>query len=781
VDVNRGYVWNRDQVRGLMRSLYRGYPVGGLLTWETQADGSAVRGGTAVAQGVRVLILDGQQRVTSLYGVSRGRPPAFFQGDEKAFTGLRFNVEDETFEFYAPAKMRDDPRWVDVTALFVQGLEPQIASLASHPETQPRFATYMARLARLNGVLDRDFHEEKITGEDKTVDVVVDIFNRVNSGGTKLSKGDLALAKKCAQWPEARAAMRSHLERWQKDGFTFSLDWLLRNTTAVATGRAEFASLDDVGVDDFKQALEDSAKYASLFLDVVAGRLGLDHDRVLMGRGGFPAVSRLLHLAGGHFASSAESDRALFWYVHSSLWGRFAGSTETVLNQDYENVARSGVDGLITSLERWRGGNLTIDGQDFEGFGRGSRFYPLLYLLTRVYGARDFASGLPLRSFMLGYLTSLQVHHIFPKAVLYAAGYPRSQVNAVANFCFLTQDTNLAVGKRRPADYFAEAEARNPGVLASQWIPDDPALWQVERYADFLAARRDLLAGAANAFLGELRSGGELQSSASPPTSVVLERLVVADDEPGDQDSRSAEVAALVAELMDLGCAEPAVDCEIADPATGDVLAIAEACWPEGLQPGQGSPVVLELDPEESDLGRLKELGYEIFTSASSLRGYVRRRNQEAAGTVEDAASSAGGLAGLADEQADRVGSAEQLAPPRYLESGSEAAAVPGPDVRAAFERAMKDVYVRAKAEANYTATYFVGMLSTYGGLGTAQRLLASTDISTGFAALYERGRLDLTVEAVVVQPQFASLFSDEEIETAQQRLDQLGYRSPDA
>ena len=110
-----------------------------------------------------------------------------------------------------------------------------------------------ARAAR--GVLERDFHEEKITGEDKTVDVVVDIFNRVNSGGTKLSKGDLALAKKCAHWPEARAAMRSHLEVWQKEGFAFSLDWLLRNTTAVATGRAEFASLDDVPVADFKQAL----------------------------------------------------------------------------------------------------------------------------------------------------------------------------------------------------------------------------------------------------------------------------------------------------------------------------------------------------------------------------------------------------------------------------------------------------------------------------------------------------------------------------------------------
>jgi hypothetical protein len=81
---------------------------------------------------------------------------------------------------------------------------------------------------------------------------------------------------------------------------------------------------------------------------------------------------------------------------------------------------------------------------------------------------------------------------------------------------------------------------------------------------------------------------------------------------------------------------EPAVDCEIADPATGQVLAIAEACWPEGLQPGQGSPIVLELDPEQSGLARLKELGYEVFTSPDSLRGLVRRRNQEAAGPTEE-------------------------------------------------------------------------------------------------------------------------------------------------
>ena len=464
-------------------------------------------------------------------------------------------------------------------------------------------------------------------------------------------------------------------------------------------------------------------------------------------------MESLLHLAGGHFTDTSESDRVLFWYIHAALWGRFAGSTETVLNQDYETAARSGVDGLISSLERWRGGNLTIGGHDFEGFGRGSRFYPLLYLLTRVKGARDFGSGLELHSHLLGHLASLEVHHIFPKAVLYHAHYHRSQVNAVANFCFLTQQTNLAIGKRPPEDYFAEAEAKHPGVLASQWIPQDPALWRIDRYLDFLAARRELLAAAANAFLAELRAG------TSAGTSAALERVHVVLDVPADRDAATDEVAALVAELSELGCADPAIDCEIADPATGHVLAIAEACWPEGLQPGQGNPVVLELDPEEANLARLRELGYEVFTSAESLRGYVHRRNQEAAGPVEEMPA----------------GTDPENQPEAPAQPGPEP--TPGPDVRAAFEKAMKNVYVLARSEAGYDARLFVNMLSTLGGLGTAKRLLATTDVSSGFTVLYERGRLDLTVEALVVKPEFASLFTDHEIDIAQQRLRQLGYR----
>jgi hypothetical protein len=632
-EFQRGYVWNRDQVRGLMRSLYRAYPVGGLLTWDTETDGASVRGSTASSPGFRQLLLDGQQRVTSLYGVIRGKPPAFFEGDASAFTGLRFHVEDEVFEFYAPAKMKDDPLWIDVTELFLAGQAEQFKKLTARPELMDRFPVYVERLARLHGLLQRDFHAEKITGPDKTVDIVVDIFNRVNSGGTKLSKGDLALARICAEWPEARGKMRSTLDSWKDARYTFTLDWLLRNVNAVATGRAPFNALEDVPSETFADALQASVKYVGRFLDTVAGRLGLDHDRVLMGRYAFPVVSRFLHLNGGKFTDGTQTDRMLYWYVHAALWGRFAGSTETVLAQDYEVVERAGIDGLITSLERWRGGNLGIDGQDFEGFGRGSRFYPLLYLLTRVLGARDLCSGLELKSTMLGHLASLQVHHIFPKARLYEAGYSRGQVNAVANFCFLTQDCNLSIGKRRPEGYFPEVEAANPGVLASQWIPADPALWQIDRYPDFLAARRDLLAGAANLFLDQLRSG------TSAATAVALDRIEVAAAE--EDDDRIAQVTALVEDLAAAGYARPVLDGEIADPESGSVLAVAEAYWPDGLQPGQGGPLLLELDPDEANLARLEELGYEVFTSVGALRGFARRRSEVAAGLRPDSDDTA--------------------------------------------------------------------------------------------------------------------------------------------
>jgi hypothetical protein len=104
-------------------------------------------------------------------------------------------------------------------------------------------------------------------------------------------------------------------------------------------------------------------------------------------------------------------------------------------------------------------------------------------------------------------MSKLEVHHIFPKAQLYKLGRTRPEVNALANFCFLTKDTNLNISSKLPEEYFPEIEQNHPGALASQWIPTDPVLWKMEHYLDFLDARRELLAIETNKRLAELPHG----------------------------------------------------------------------------------------------------------------------------------------------------------------------------------------------------------------------------------------------------------------------------------
>ena len=203
-EFQRGYVWNRDQVVGLMESLYRRHPVGGLLVWVTStevASEAKTRGGDELPPGTVKLLLDGQQRITSLYGIIRGSPPEFFDGNEEAFTNLHFHLEDEVFARYQPQRMKDDPLWISVTELMEQGVGRFLQRFVNNPDLAPRLEQYLNRLNRIDGIKEIDLHIEEVTGADKTVDVVVDIFNRVNSGGTKLSKGDLALAKICAGLP----------------------------------------------------------------------------------------------------------------------------------------------------------------------------------------------------------------------------------------------------------------------------------------------------------------------------------------------------------------------------------------------------------------------------------------------------------------------------------------------------------------------------------------------------------------------------------------------------
>lgn len=352
-EFQRGYVWNRDQVRGLFDSLYHRHPVGGLLVWATEAKSAAHRGDGSIAAGTVKLLLDGQQRITSLYGVMRGKPPKFFDGNPQALKGLQFHVGTETFAFYQPIKMADDPLWIDVTALMktgTGGLGGFITPFTAQPEHAAQIGTIISRLSKLLGICDIDLHIEEITGTDKTLDVVVDIFNKVNSGGTKLSKGDLALAKICAEWPEARDAMKAKLKVWGDAGYHFTLDWLLRSANTVLTGDAKFSYLHDKGALDIQDGLNRATRNIDTSLNLIAGRLGLDHDQVFFGRFGVPVMVRYMDQKGTGL-DAKERDKLLFWFAQAGMWGRFSGSTETIIDQDL--AALEGPNG--GSMRFWNG------------------------------------------------------------------------------------------------------------------------------------------------------------------------------------------------------------------------------------------------------------------------------------------------------------------------------------------------------------------------------------------------------------------------------------------
>lgn len=622
-EFQRGYVWNRNQVRDLMLSLYRRYPVGGLLVWVTKTEQANTRGDGQLAPGSVELILDGQQRITSLYGIIRGKPPSFFEGNREAFSGLYFNLDEENFEFYAPLKMKDNPLWIDVTRLLQTGSGEMIQRLVTIPEIQPRLTTFINRLTALDGIRDVELHVEKVTGTDKTVDIVVDIFNRVNSGGTKLSKGDLALARICAEWPDARHELRLTLERWVRAGYDFEMDWLLRNINTILTGEALFTALKDINAAEFQNGLRRAEKAINYLLNLCAGRLGLDHDRVLGGRYAFPVLSRYVDQRGGQLNNARERDKLLYWYVHSFLWGRFAGSTESFLNKDLAVMEeQSGaLDRLIEQLRLWRG-NLRIRPENFDSWSTGARFYPLLYMLTRVGAAQDWGTGLPLNAHLLGRLNRLQVHHIFPKSLLYAHGYSRPQVNSLANYCFLTQDTNLQISNKKPEHYFEEIEQRHPGALATQWIPMDTTLWRLENYLDFLAARRELLSQAANHFLDSLLKGKVPETAHTMPITDQVATVTAAPIE-----SEAEEEILLQANLwvMENGLPEGELLYQLTDPETGQVQALLDLAWPKGLQQGLSQPVALLVDEEIATVEAASSAGYRCITDLNTFQDYVRR------------------------------------------------------------------------------------------------------------------------------------------------------------
>ena len=218
-------------------------------------------------------------------------------------------------------------------------------------------------------------------------------------------------------------------------------------------------------------------------------------------------------------------------------------------------------------------------------------------------------------------MNKLEVHHIFPRAQLYKLKYKRPQVNALANFCFLTKDTNLDISDKLPAKYFPKIEAKHPGALASQWIPTDPALWRIENFDAFLEARRALLAAETNKRMLELLHGDKHWMDGkykAPPPSLPL--IVASELEP---EAEEEELAALNDWVEARGLPRGVLAFDAGNGAGEAQQLILDLAWPNGLQEELTEPVALMLNENNEALLLASQAGFRCFKSTQAFKKYV--------------------------------------------------------------------------------------------------------------------------------------------------------------
>jgi hypothetical protein len=317
---------------------------------------------------------------------------------------------------------------------------------------------------------------------------------------------------------------------------------------------------------------------------------------------------------GGHL-SNAEWNRLMYWYIHSFLWGRYSGATESKLAQDLNAISNGeGVDGLIRLLRLIRG-DLTIRADDFLGWSTGARFYPLLYLLTRVNHARDWGTGLELSNALLGRDSALQVHHIFPKSLLYRHGYTKTVVNALGNYAFLTSDTNGEISNKNPRDYIPRYITATPGAVESHWMPTESHLLEVENYEAFLERRRELLAESTNKFLDSLLADSvgqvEIQDFASRSTAETTQYA-----------SEDGELGEINRWMVERGLPEGVMNFQLTDD-DGNHLATIDLAWPEGVQQELSEPLAIMIADSTEDEETVNQRGYRFFTSAADFKEHI--------------------------------------------------------------------------------------------------------------------------------------------------------------
>lgn len=510
-EFQRGYVWTTEQVKKYTLSLYRQYPTGHFLIWKTYKPQRS-RGQTPPTENsFSRLILDGQQRLTSVYTLFEGKPPAFYE-EGALYFNLYFDLIEEDFQFFQKSKMADNPLWIAVTPFLKKGINQFLAELDNHPsEVRDLYLKHLAKFNKLDSIRGYTYHLDEVA--DKSVQEIVQIFNLVNSSGTELSKADLALARICVNWPEARDTLREAQEHFAGAGFNFELEFLTRCISAVAVGNVSFEGrFDQVASQSIRDAWSSAERALEYLVNILRNDAYIDSYDTLTSP--YPLLLLVVFLSrnGGVFRDEQTKRSLLYWMYLALMWGRYSGSMETALQADVNTLSTENYLQVLLNNMLQQRGRLKVEPQDLEGQGTGSRFYPLAYIVARSRGALDWFTGMKLYNSNIGKSYGLEDHHIFPQSVLYKSGYEkrnskhRKIVNEIANRAFMTKKANLRASNALPEKYFSQVITKFPKALQAQFVPTSEKLWSLENYSQFLAKRRKLIATAINDFLEALKA-----------------------------------------------------------------------------------------------------------------------------------------------------------------------------------------------------------------------------------------------------------------------------------
>lgn len=542
-EMQRRYVWRSTRVRDLLDSLYRGYPSGAILLWDT--DENVPQQDFAVSQQGNPylstrLLLDGQQRLTSLSAVIRGEPvkvrgrkrpieilfnlehpdqlavvtevneDADGNGEEDDVDNEEVDASEDELQkrfdkmtfLVATSKLERLPYWVKVTDVFKTDEDAPFLSRAGVEKiSDPLYKKYSQRLARLRGVRKYVYRMD-VLERSLSYDEVTEIFVRVNSLGAKLRGSDLALAQITAKWRSSLSTFQVFQTKCAKSGFDLDLGIHLRNMIVFATGQSRFLTVGNLSVEQLKSAWKSCCEGMEFAINFLKNNAGIFDPALLS--------SPFLIIALAYFGykrdyniTFEEASRLRYWALMANAKGRFSrGSSETILDQDIATLRDGGEVEILIDRLRSQVGRLNISVDELEGRTQRSALFKTMFLAFREAGARDWKSNLLIALDHSGTQHRLQFHHIFPKALLRNI-YTSREADDIANLAFIGGKTNRAISDKSPSTYFPPLIEKSGKVaFDDQCIPVELELLDIARYKEFLAERRKRIAARLNEFLG---------------------------------------------------------------------------------------------------------------------------------------------------------------------------------------------------------------------------------------------------------------------------------------